>query len=445
MEQTIPPAECSIISFEREWTETARETFCAFLNSHGGRIYFGVGEDASVLGVEEPDEIARKVNSILKFEMHPSANGYFQTNTLKIEDKHVVVVTVLEGYQPPYYVTINKGNEKDRLCYVRQGTSSYEADDNEIRNLYRKSNPVPYEQRASVNQNLTFLALAEYFKKANVVFTDGKYQTLGLKDLNGFFTNVGLWLSDQCTAETRVGFFLGNTKASESEGIYTFSGCIIEQFCKIRDLLSNRFDFKNKIEPDTLSSEGYINEVSDYPERAIREALINLFAHRDYSFENAQATVTSFSDRLEFLSFGGLPQGVTKEMMLLGISIPRNKTLADILMRLSAMERYGIGIPTIFASYENFSVKPALVCAHEYIKLDLPRLQQIPSDLTERERAIVSYLKQNGASSRKKLQDFVKVSYGTVINTLRSLAAKKIVVKQGAGRDTKYALTISLM
>ena len=113
-------------------------------------------------------------------------------------------------------------------------------------------------------------------------------------------------------------------------------------------------------------------------------------------------------------------------------------------MRLSAMERYGIGIPTIFASYENFSVKPTLVCAHEYIKLDLPRLQQIPSDLTERERAIVSYLKQNGASSRKQLQDFVKVSYGTVINTLSSLEAKKIVVKQGAGRDTKYALTISL-
>ena len=274
-------------------------------------------------------------------------------------------------------------------------------------------------------------------------FDEGKYQTLGLKDLNGFFTNVGLWLSDQCTAETRAGFFLGNTKASESDGIYTFSGCVIEQFCKIRDLLSNRFDFKKKIEPNTLSSEGCINEVSDYPERAISEALINLFAHRDYSFENALATVTSFSDRLEFISLGGLPQGVTKEMMLLGISVPRNKTLADILMWLSGMERHGIGIPTIFVSYENFSFKPTLVCAHEYIKLDLPRLQQIPSDLTDRESAIVSYLKQNGASSRKQLQDFVNVSYGTVINTLRSLEAKKIVVKQGAGRETKYALIIS--
>lgn len=444
MEQKIPPAECSIISFQKEWTETARETFCAFLNSHGGRVYFGVSDDASVVGIDKPEEISRTVHSIFKFEMHPSAEGYFQTKTLQIKDKYVVVVTVLEGYRSPYYVSINKSNNKGRLCYVRHGISSYEANDNEIRNLYRKSNPVPYEQRASTNQNLTFLTLAEYFKKVDVKFDEGKYQTLGLKDLNGFFTNVGLWLSDQCTAETRVGFFMGNTKASESDGIYIFSGCIIEQFCKIRDLIRNRFGFKNKIEPYTLSSEGYRNEIADYPELAVREALVNLFAHRDYSFENAQATVTSFSNRLEFLSFGGLPQGVTKEMVFLGVSFPRNKTLADILLRLSAMDRYGIGIPTIFASYENFAVKPALVCAHEYTLLDLPRLQQIPSDLTDRESAIVSYLNQNGASSRKQLQDYVNVSYGTVISTLRSLEAKKILVKQGAGRDTKYALTIGL-
>ena len=130
-----------------------------------GDAFTSVSVKMQVLGVEEPNEIARKVNSILKFEMHPSAEGYFQTNTLKIKDKHVVVVTVLEGYRPPYYVTINKGNEKDRLCYVRQGSSSYEANDNEIRNLYHKGNRLPYEQRASANQNLTFLALADYFKR----------------------------------------------------------------------------------------------------------------------------------------------------------------------------------------------------------------------------------------------------------------------------------------
>ncbi len=55
MEQTIPPAESSIVEFKREWTETARETFCAFLNSHGGRVYFGVSDDSSIDGIDKPD------------------------------------------------------------------------------------------------------------------------------------------------------------------------------------------------------------------------------------------------------------------------------------------------------------------------------------------------------------------------------------------------------
>ena len=110
MEPTIPPAESSIVEFKREWTETVRETFCAFLNSHGGRVYFGVSDDASVVGIDKPDEISRTVHSIFKFSMHPSAESYVQTETLKIKDKNVVMVTVLEGSEPPYYVTIKDKN-----------------------------------------------------------------------------------------------------------------------------------------------------------------------------------------------------------------------------------------------------------------------------------------------------------------------------------------------
>lgn len=120
MEQTIPPAESSIVEFKREWTETARETFCAFLNSHGGRVYFGVSDDSSIVGIDKPDEISRTVHSIFKFAIHPSAESYVQTETLKIKDKNVVMVTVLEGSEPPYYVTIKDNNKKDGfVIYVR--------------------------------------------------------------------------------------------------------------------------------------------------------------------------------------------------------------------------------------------------------------------------------------------------------------------------------------
>ena len=164
MEQTIPPAESSIVEFKREWTETARETFCAFLNSHGGRVYFGVSDDSSIVGIDKPDEISRTVHSIFKFAIHPSAESYVQTETLKIKDKNVVMVTVLEGSEPPYYVTIKDNNKKDGFVIYVRVQVLMRLMTKKSGSLYRKGNPIPYEQRASANQNLTFLTLAEYFK-----------------------------------------------------------------------------------------------------------------------------------------------------------------------------------------------------------------------------------------------------------------------------------------
>ena len=117
-----------------------------------------------------------------------------------------------------------------------------------------------------------------------------------------FFTHLGFWLSDQSTVETRVGFFKGSDKASQTDGIYTFADCIVDQYSKIRQLLSNRFGFAYEIAPYRLNRDGTRNEVKDYPENAVREALINMFAHRDYSREGLQAFASSFSDHLEFLS-----------------------------------------------------------------------------------------------------------------------------------------------
>lgn len=437
----IPPAESQLIEFKQEWTDNVKKTFCAFLNTHGGTVYFGLNDDGKVVGIEKPDELERKIHSIFKFSIHPSAERNVQTETHLVRNKKIVVVTILEGDDPPYYVTIQEGkNQKERRCFIRQGSSSYEATDKEVRDLYIKGNPIPFEQRACRNQDLTFRTLKEFFTKADLPFDEKKYQTLGLRDTKGFFSNTAFWLSDQCTAETRVGFFLGDSKASQNDGIYTFSGCIVKQFCEIRELLQNRFGFTHKIDPFVLRSDGTRNEVTDYPERAVREALINLFAHRDYALENAQATVTSFSDRLEFLSFGGLPRGVNKEMMLQGVSIPRNRILADVLMRLSAMEKYGIGIPIIFDSYKDLPIKPDLVCDHEYIKVILPKVRIIPGDLNERNKKLVEFLNKKGPSGRKQIQDFLGVSYGTALSTLNALEDRGIIFRQGRGPSTKYYL-----
>ena len=86
-------------------------------------------------------------------------------------------------------------------------------------------------------------------------------------------------------------------------------------------------------------------ERPELPEEAIREAVVNALAHRDYR-STANVQIYLFNDRLEIVSPGGLPAGMTEAD--LGIkSIPRNPLLFGILHRMEAVERIGSGIRRI--------------------------------------------------------------------------------------------------
>ena len=89
-------------------------------------------------------------------------------------------------------------------------------------------------------------------------------------------------------------------------------------------------------------------------ERLAREelglSLIHI-SHRDYAF-SASTLISIFTDRIEFVSIGGLPKGITYEDILLGVSVPRNPRLANIFYRLRLIEAFGTGIPKIKGSYQ---------------------------------------------------------------------------------------------
>lgn len=438
---TLPTAESLVVEFKAAWSNTVKSTFCSFVNTAGGTIYLGIDDEGTIVGVSNPDEVERAALSVCRFAMQPPCDNLFRTERRDIAGKVVVIVHVAEGDKTPYSVTVkDEGRSRRRVIYIRKGSCDLEVNDDELRALYRKSNPTPYELQTSRSQDLSFDTLSRYFEAAEIPFQPKHYPTLGITNNLGFFTHLGFWLSDQSTVETRVGFFKGTDKASQTDGIYTFAGCIVDQYSKIRQLLSNRFGFAYEIAPYRLNRDGTRNEVKDYPENAVREALINMFAHRDYSREGQQAFVSSFSDHLEFLSFGGLPAGCDEEHLLEGVSSPRNAHLAELLMRLSAMEKYGIGIPTIFGAYKPFGLIPELICRPTMIKILLPKIVRFHTDLTEREQSVVDFLRSNPDSPSKAVQAFLGKSPATAVNTLISLQKKQVVVKVGAGRTTRYRL-----
>ena len=88
-------------------------------------------------------------------------------------------------------------------------------------------------------------------------------------------------------------------------------------------------------------------ETAAIPSEVIREALVNAVAHRDYSLWNRKTQVVVFSDRVEIVSPGRLPNTLTLEKIRFGNSAPRNHLIVKVLDNLRYIDGLGRGIPSI--------------------------------------------------------------------------------------------------
>lgn len=145
----------------------------------------------------------------------------------------------------------------------------------------------------------------------------------------------------------------------------------------------------------------------DYPEIAIREALLNLLVHREYSF-SASALISLYEDRIEFVSIGGLMPEIELEDILAGISICRNPDLANIFYRLQLIEAYGTGISKIMKAYEGTNTRPRIETTKNTFKIILPNVntnsgsQLLPSWQKEEAPVFILNRNQSALSSQEK-------------------------------------------
>ena len=169
-------------------------------------------------------------------------------------------------------------------------------------------------------------------------------KTLGIMNHDGIYTNLGLLLSDQCVHTIKAAVFEG-TIQNEFKDRREFSGSL---FCQMNEAY-DYIDFRNQ-NHSTFSKLRRIDR-RDYPEEAVREALLNLLVHREYSFR-ASSFISIYADRIEFTSIGGLISGMTLQDVMMGISVCRNAKLANVFYRLELIEAYGTGIRKIIEAYE---------------------------------------------------------------------------------------------
>ena len=154
------------------------------------------------------------------------------------------------------------------------------------------------------------------FSIRNLEFNEPQRQTLKLISSDGIYTNLGLLLSDECSHTVKVAVFEG-TDQSVFQDRREFSGSLFKQLEDVYSFI----DLNNPIKA-TFNKLLRIDSRA-YPDVAVREALLNSLVHRDYSFSSS-TLISIYTDRIEFVSIGGLMPGIAIDDIMIGVSVCRN-------------------------------------------------------------------------------------------------------------------------
>ena len=427
--------ESETVELKAEVVSDICKEIIAFANTKGGTLYIGVQDDGQIIGVNNADRVTLQISNMVRDSIKPDVTMFVGYKTQEVNGRQVVAVTVQKGTDRPYYLG-SKGLKPSGV-YVRNGTSTDPASDTAIRKMIKETDGDTFEDMRSLEQDLTFEAAAELFAKCKIPFDDSKMRTLDLVSPDGIYSNVAMLLSDQCNITVKAATFTGIEKVNFHDR-REFTGSLFRQMEEIYAYLDLRNSTKSTIEGL------YRNDLRDYPEEALREALMNSLVHRDYSFR-ASTLISVYDDRIEFVSIGGLPSGIELDDIMLGLSVCRNPKLAAVFYRLKLIEAYGTGMPKIMSSYEGSGLEPKIEVTNNAFRITLPNRNAVEKKVTAasiarrtNEQQIMEFVERNGFIVRSDVDSMLSVSQATASRILKRMVAEGLLYQDGVGRKTRF-------
>ncbi len=433
------------MEYKSQLTEDIYKEVIAFTNTDGGVIYIGIDDQGNVTGIDNVDETYTRLTNGIRDAIQPDVTMFVR---YVLQENKVIRIEVGEGSYKPYYL---KSKElKPAGVYVRQGATSVQASPEQIRQMIKDSDGDVFEEMRTVRQDLTFDEAAAAFKRYKVDFSEDKYIALGLRNIHDDqYTNLALLLSDQCQHTTKIAVF-NDESCTEFRDSKEFGGSIFKQF-------ENSINYLALCNRTVSTIKGVVRtDKQDYPEEAIREALLNALVHRDYSFSGS-IIINVNDSKMEFISLGGLLPGLSTEDIRLGVSQPRNKKLAEIFHRLRLIESYGTGIRRIFKLYANCPVQPSIVATTNAFRIVLPNMNAASAGaenaaeakpatpvITPQMKIVLDYLKEYGEMRDEELQELLHIKKTrayllTRVSKARSSALARIAFFRHSLFGQRYA------
>ena len=197
--------ESETVELKEVVVDDIKKEIIAFANCDGGKLYIGVQDDGTVVGLDNPDGTALQISNMVRDAIKPDITMFLHYETVEENGKKIVAVDIQRGTDRPYYIA-KKGMRPEGV-YVRQGYSAVPATDAAIRHMIKETDGERFEAMRSLNQELTFDAVKKEFGHRNVDFGLQQMRTLKMIDQDGLYSNLALLLSDQCAHTIKMAVF----------------------------------------------------------------------------------------------------------------------------------------------------------------------------------------------------------------------------------------------
>ena len=341
--------ETNRIENKEQLNEDFEQEVIAFLNyKEGGIIYVGIRKNGQVVGVQDVDLTQLQVKDRIKNNIQPSTLGLFDVVVETIDNKEVIKVVISSGTEKPYY--LRKKGRTPEGCYIRVGSSKERMTERMIDDMYSKRIKNTLKEIDSPRQELTFNQLKIYYEEHGLKLNDNFLQNLDLLTSEGKYNYNAFLLADENNVSIKLVKYLGTNKMDLVENQEYGYRCIITATQRILDRLDAENTVYAKIEYKGRK------EVEMIDKAALKEAVINAVVHNDYSYGNSPI-VELYSDRIEITSAGGLPQELSQEEFLEGVTAPRNKELIRVFKDVDLIENIGSGVLRILDAYDKSCFK----------------------------------------------------------------------------------------
>ena len=339
-------AECTAYDFkvmlEEKKPKSWLKSVSAFANGLGGSLFFGIDNDGHVKGLDDLQHVCETISSKMRDYMDPLPEVEMIPHD--IDGLHILQLKVNAGHYTPYYYI----GDGQRITFVRVGDKSIPATAEQMVRLVLKGSNKTFDSLHSdyKAEDHSFTILANTFKDRTKQEWDKKFLlSFGLVNSSGNLTNAGALFADDCPLwQSRLYCTLwdGNEK-SDAINDAEFTGNILMLLREAMNFVKSNTKKGWEKLPDGRKNK------PEYAERAVLEAMVNHFIHRDYTVIGGEVHLDIYDNRLTVTSPGGMYNGMLiQELDIADVSSERrNPILANVMAQLDYMEKRGSGLTRI--------------------------------------------------------------------------------------------------